>query len=62
MKVFQQQAKTLPIDLVRQTSLPKSAQMNTVFVDELEALVARGQDSATTLQNMTSKIKPLLTT
>lgn len=62
MKVFQQQAKTLPIDLVRQTSLPKSAQMNTVFVDELEALVARGQDPATTLRNMTSKIKPLLTT
>lgn len=60
MKVFQQQAKTLPIDLVRQTSLPKSAQMNAVFVEELEALVSRGQDAATTLQNMQSKLEPLL--
>jgi ABC-type glycerol-3-phosphate transport system substrate-binding protein len=62
MKVFQQQAKTLPTDLVRQTSLPKSTQMNTVFVEELEALVARGQDPATTLRNMSSKIEPLLST
>jgi ABC-type glycerol-3-phosphate transport system substrate-binding protein len=61
MKVFQQQAKTLPTDLVRQTSLPKSAQMNTAFVEELEALVARGQDPASTLQNMAGKIQPLLT-
>ena len=60
MKIFQQQAKTLPTDLVRQTSLPKSTQINQVFVDELEALVSRGQDSATTLKNMTGKIQPLL--
>jgi ABC-type glycerol-3-phosphate transport system substrate-binding protein len=62
MKIFQQQAKTLPTDLVRQTSLPKSTQINQVFVEELEALVARGQDAATTLGNMTSKIEPLLRT
>ena len=60
MKIFQQQAKTLPTDLVRQTSLPKSTQINQVFVDELEALVSREQDSATTLKNMTGKIQPLL--
>jgi ABC-type glycerol-3-phosphate transport system substrate-binding protein len=56
MKVFQQQATTLPTDLVKQTTLPKFTQINTAFTNELEAL-CKGKSVDDTLGAMTSAVQ-----
>jgi ABC-type glycerol-3-phosphate transport system substrate-binding protein len=54
---FTAQAKTLPADLVKATTLPKFTQINTVFTEELEKLVRGKQNVADTMRNMSDGVQ-----
>jgi ABC-type glycerol-3-phosphate transport system substrate-binding protein len=56
MPVFQRQATTLPPDLVKSVTLPGFTDINTVFTNELEALVG-GQSVEETLAKMTQGVQ-----
>ena len=60
MPVYQQQATTLSPELVEATTLPNFTEINNVFVAELEALTARGQEPKETLSNMQSGVDEAL--
>jgi multiple sugar transport system substrate-binding protein len=56
-QVFVEQARTLPEDLVRATTLPNFTEINNVFTRELEALIVNDQAVDQTLQNMSAGIE-----
>jgi len=55
MPIYQQQAKTLPTDLVKAVTLPKFTQINTGFVDQIDGLL-RGKSVDETLKAMSDTI------
>jgi len=60
MPVFQQQATTLGPELVQASTLPNFTEINSTFVEQLEALTARGQAPDETLRNLQAGVTEAL--
>ena len=60
MKVYIEQARTIPDHLVRTVTMPIFSKINAAMADELDLTFTSGQDPATTAQNLDMKIKAVL--
>jgi multiple sugar transport system substrate-binding protein len=60
MKVYVEQATTIPDHLVRTVTLPNFSKINAAMADELDLAFTSGQDSTTTAQNLDAKIRTVL--
>ena len=60
MKVYVEQARTIPDHLVRTVTMPVFSKINAAMADELDLAFTSGQDAATTAQNLDAKIGAVL--
>jgi multiple sugar transport system substrate-binding protein len=60
MRVYIEQARTIPDHLVRTVTMPIFSKINAAMADELDLTFTSGQDPATTAQNLDMKIKTIL--
>jgi len=60
MKVYIEQARTIPDHLVRTVTMPIFSKINAAMADELDLTFTSGQDPATTAQNLDTKIRAIL--
>jgi multiple sugar transport system substrate-binding protein len=60
MKVYIEQARTIPDHLVRTVTMPIFSKINAAMADELDLTFTSGQDPATTARNLDEKIKTIL--
>ena len=60
MKVYVQQASTIPEHLVRTGTLPNFSRINAAMTDELDLAFTSGQDPTTTARNLSDKIATVL--
>lgn len=60
MKVFVQQASTIPLHMVSTETLPNFAKINAKLADELDLAFTSGQDAKTTARNIDSQVQPIL--
>jgi ABC-type glycerol-3-phosphate transport system substrate-binding protein len=60
MKVYIEQARTIPDHLVRTVTMPIFSKINAAMADELDLTFTSGQDPATTARNLDTKIKIIL--
>ena len=60
MKVYIEQAHTIPDHLVRTVTMPIFSKINAAMADELDLTFTSGQDPATTAKNLDAKIKTIL--
>jgi len=60
MKVYVEQARTIPDHLVRTVTMPIFSKINSALADELDLTFAAGQDPALTAQNLDIKIRAIL--
>ena len=60
MKVYVEQATTIPAHLVSTVTLPSFARINAKLVDELDLCFTSGQDPAETAKNIDAAVAPLL--
>lgn len=60
MKVFIEQATTIPTHLVSTVTLPVSSRINAAMVDQLDLALTAGQDPTTTAQAIDERVQALL--
>jgi len=60
MKVYIEQARTIPDHLVRTVTMPIFSKINAAMADELDLTFTSGQDPTTTARNLDTKIKTIL--
>jgi len=60
MKVYVEQATTIPDHLVRTVTMPNFSKINAAMADELDLTFTSGQDPTTTAQNLDAKIRLVL--
>jgi multiple sugar transport system substrate-binding protein len=60
MKVYVEQATTIPDHLVRTVTMPNFSKINAAMADELDLAFTSGQDPKSTAENLDSKIKAVL--
>ena len=60
MKVYIEQARTIPDHLVRTVTMPIFSKINAAMADELDLTFTSGQDAATTARNLDAKIKAIV--
>ena len=60
MKVYVEQARTIPDHLVRTVTMPLFSKINAAMADELDLAFTSGQDPTTTAQNLEAKIRGAL--
>jgi ABC-type glycerol-3-phosphate transport system substrate-binding protein len=60
MKVYIEQARTIPDHLVRTVTMPIFSKINAAMADELDLSFTSGQDPATTARNLDEKIRIIL--
>jgi multiple sugar transport system substrate-binding protein len=60
MKVYVEQATTIPDHLVRTVTMPNFSKINAAMADELDLTFTSGQDPTTTAQNLDAKIRAVL--
>jgi len=60
MKVYIEQARTIPDHLVRTVTMPIFSKINAVMADELDLTFTSAQDPTTTARNLDTKIKTIL--
>jgi len=60
MKIYVEQARTIPDHLVRTVTMPIFSKINAAMADELDLTFTSGQDPPTTAQNLDTKIKAVL--
>ena len=60
MKVYVEQATTIPSHLVSTVTLPSFSKINAKMVDEMDLCFTSGQDPASTARNIDAQVAPLL--